>query len=294
MAGITLLAVALLLVAAAGCGEDSGSSGGMVQVKGSDTMVNLSQMWAEKYMELYPDNSIAVTGGGSGTGISAMINGTADLANSSRKMKTEEIDQARVNGIEVEEYEVGLDGIAVIVHPDNPVSELSMQQLADIFTGKVTDWSQVGGSAGPIVILSRESNSGTHVFFKELVLNDQEYSPEALLMPSSQAIFEEVKNNANGIGYVGLGYAQEGVKALDISDSGAAVAPTVDTVQDGTYPVARPLYIYARADASLAAIDFINWIKSEEGQAIILELDFVPLAGDAEGTTTVSGGMPAE
>lgn len=272
-----LLVFAAAMLALTGCGG-SGTSGGMVQVKGSDTMVNLSQTWAEKYMEQYPNNNIAVTGGGSGTGISAMINGTADLANSSRQMKDEEIAQAKAQGIEVEEHIVGLDGIAVIVNPGNPVSELTTQQLSDIFTGKVTDWSQVGGSAGPIVILSRESNSGTHVFFKEHVLNNQEYSPQALLMPSSQAIFEEVKQNGNSIGYVGMGYVQDGVKAVKVSkDGGAAVTPSIETVQSSEYPISRPLYIYSRQDASLAALDFINWIKSEEGQAIILELDFVPL-----------------
>ena len=279
-----LVLIITALVAAAGCGGTT-DTGGMVQVKGSDTMVNLSQMWAEKYMEQYPNNNIAVTGGGSGTGISAMINGTADLANSSRQMKDEEIEQAMANGVEVEEHTVALDGIAVIVNPSNPVSELSMQQLADIFTGEVTDWSQLGGNAGPIVILSRESNSGTHVFFKEHVLDDQEYSPEALLMPSSQAIFEEVKNNGNAIGYVGLGYAQPGVNALNVSNGGTAVAPSVETVQDGTYPVSRPLYIYSRQDASLVALDFINWIQSEEGQAIVLQLDFVPMEETTTGTT---------
>ncbi|RJQ46971.1 MAG: phosphate ABC transporter substrate-binding protein [Gaiellales bacterium] len=274
------LALAALAAAITGCGGTTGDTGGMLQVKGSDTMVNLSQMWAEKYMEENPAAQIAVTGGGSGTGISAMINGTADLANSSRQMKDEEVAEASSKGVEVEEHRVGLDGIAVIVHPDNPVKELSMQQLSDIFTGKITDWSQVGGGPGAIVLLSRESNSGTHVFFKEHVMNDQEYSPQALLMPSSQAIFEETRNNASAIGYVGLGYAQSGVKALGVSkDGSAAVAPSVETVQSGTYPVSRPLYIYSKKDASTQAVEFIDWIKGEEGQAVLLELDFVPLKG---------------
>jgi phosphate transport system substrate-binding protein len=276
------------MVAAAGCGETTGLNSGMLQMKGSDTMVNLAQVWAEDYMNLNPDAFIAVTGGGSGTGISAMINGTADLANASRKMKTEEIELAQDQGIEVVEHEVGLDGIAVIVHPDNPVSELSMQQLSDIFTGRITDWNQVGGSAGPIVILSRESNSGTHVFFKEHVLDDQEYSPEALLMPSSQTIFEETQQNDKAIGYVGMGYAQDNVKAVRVSDDGAAaVAPSIETVQSGAYPVSRPLYIYSRQDAAQATLDFIEWIKGPAGQEILLELDFVPL--QESGTAEVTG-----
>jgi phosphate transport system substrate-binding protein len=275
-----LLTIIIMLVTAVGCAE-SDIGGGTVQVEGSDTMVNLAGRWAEDYVSLYPDNDIVVTDGGSDTGIAAMIDGTADLANSSRRMTTGELEQAKAAGIEVEENLVGLDGIAVIVHPDNPVTELSMQQLSDIFTGAVTDWSQVGGNAGPIDILSRESKSGTYDLFREHVLGNQEYSPEARLMPTSQAIFEEVRQNSNGIGYVGMGYVQDGVKATGISDDGSAIIASTESVQSGAYPLSRPLYIYSRADASLSALDFVNWIQSEAGQAIVLELDFVPLEDSA-------------
>ena len=280
---VAALAISLL-AAVAGCGETTSlnGSGGAIQVKGSDTMVNLAQMWAEDYMNERPDTSIAVTGGGSGTGISAMINGTTDMANASREMKDKEKEQASGQGIEVEEHKVALDGIAVLVHPDNPVNTLTTNQLAGIFTGRITDWSDVGGSAGPIVILSRESNSGTHVFFKEHILDNEEYSPEALLMPSSQAIFEEVKQNPNGIGYVGMGYIQEGVRAVKVSkDNAAGVLPSIETVQSGEYPISRPLYIYITKDASQAVTDYLDWILGDEGQAIVLQLDFVPLGSGA-------------
>ncbi len=271
-------AIALLLAATAGCGGTTGQ-GGAIQVKGSDTMVNLAQKWAEEYMNVHPEVNIAVTGGGSGTGISAMINGTTDMADASRAMKEEEKQKAAGQGIDVVENKVALDGIAVVVSPDNPVTELTFAQLKDIFTGRVSDWSEVGGSPGPIVILSRESNSGTHVFFKEHVLENEEYASDALLMPSTQAIVDEVKQNGNAIGYVGLGYIQDGVKAVKVSKTAGseAVAPSVEAVQSGAYPVSRPLYIYTRTDASQAVLDYLDWIEGPEGQQVVRELDFVPL-----------------
>lgn len=277
--------IVALLALSAGCGGTTGpgGSGGTIQVKGSDTMVNLAQMWAEEYMNQHPDVNIAVTGGGSGTGISAMINGTTDMANSSREMKEKEREEAAGQGVEVEEHKVALDGIAVITHPDNAVDQLTLDQLAGIFTGRITDWSELGGGAGPIVILSRESNSGTHVFFKEHVLDNQEYSPEALLMPSSQAIFEEATQNPNAIGYVGMGYVQEGVRAVEVSRDGVtSVAPSIETVQSGEYLISRPLYIYIKSDAGQAVTDYMAWIQGEEGQSVVLELDFVPLGSATE------------
>jgi len=284
LAGLLLVAI----VFSAGCtaGQNSLSKGeGFIQAKGSDTMVNLSQMWAEDYMETSPDVVIAVTGGGSGTGISSMINGTASIANTSRAMKDKERDLAAGQDIDVVENLVALDGIAVVVHPDNPVEELTIDQLADIFAGEITDWSQVGGDAGDIVLLSRESNSGTHVFFKEHVLNQGdskggvEYAPQALLMPSSQTIFEEASQNPQAIGYVGMGYVLDGVRALKVSkgEGQPGILPSIQTVQDDSYPISRPLYIYSRTDSARDVLDFLEWIRGPEGQAIVLELDFVPL-----------------
>jgi phosphate transport system substrate-binding protein len=291
----TFLAAGLMIAlafAAIGCGDQNsttggagGSKGGSIQVKGSDTMVNLAQMWAEDYMKDNPQVNIAVTGGGSGTGITAIINGTTDIANSSREMKQKEKDDAKAKGIEVVENKVALDGIAVVVNKDNKVSELSVDQLADIFSGKITDWKDVGGDPGQIVILSRESNSGTHVFFKEHILNKGksdgkvEYASSALLLPSSQAIVDEVKQNPKGIGYVGLGYVESNIKALKVKKDAAStgVTPTAASVQDGSYPVSRPLYMYTKSGASQTVQDYLTWITGPEGQKVVEQLEFVPL-----------------
>ncbi|MDO8735554.1 MAG: phosphate ABC transporter substrate-binding protein [Thermoleophilia bacterium] len=291
----TFLAAGLMIglaFAAFGCGNQNtsaggagGSKGGAIQVKGSDTMVNLAQMWAEDYMKENPQVNIAVTGGGSGTGITAIINGTTDVADSSREMKQKEKDDAAAKGVEVVENKVALDGIAVVVNSSNGVGELSVDQLADIFSGKITDWQEVGGSPGQIVILSRESNSGTHVFFKEHILNKGksdgkvEYASSALLLPSSQAIVDEVKQNPKGIGYVGLGYVDDSIKAVKVKKdaTSTAVTPTVATVQDGSYPVSRPLYMYSKQGASQTVQDYLAWIKGPEGQKVVEQLEFVPL-----------------
>lgn len=288
-AALAVAGTAALLLSAVGCGGDGsttdGGASGSIQVKGSDTMVNLAQKWAEDYMNENPQVSIAVTGGGSGTGITAMINGTTDVANSSREMKSKEKDEAKAKGIEVVEHKVGLDGIAVIVNPANKVTELSVEQLAGIFSGKIRDWSEVGGEAGEIVVLSRESNSGTHVFFKEHVLNGGksdgtvEFGPSTLLMPSSQAIYDETAQNPRAIGYVGLGYAKEKIETVKVKKDAAspAVAPTVATVQSGEYPVARPLFMYTKKGAPQLILDYVAWIKGPEGQKTVEELEFVPL-----------------
>jgi phosphate transport system substrate-binding protein len=183
-----------------------------IQNKGSDTLVNIALAWAEAYREVAPELSIAVTGGGSGTGIAALINGTVDIANASRAMKDEEIAEAQANGFDPVEHVVAIDALAVIVHPDNPVSELTIQQLADIYTGKITNWQAVGGDDRPIVLLSRETNSGTHVYFLEEVVrqgdgeSEEIFAPQTLLMPSSVGITSELRRNPNAIGYDGLGY----------------------------------------------------------------------------------------
>ena len=159
----------------------------MIQIRGSDTMVNLGQRWAEEFMDKYEEAQLAVTGGGSGTGIAAMINGTIDIAMSSRAIKDQEIEDAKANGVEVVEFVTGRDGIAVVVSNENPVSELTMEDIKDIFTGAKTNWSEFGGNDAPITLYSRESNSGTYQFFKEFVLEDEEYATHSNLMPSTQA-----------------------------------------------------------------------------------------------------------
>ena len=256
-----------------------------LQVKGSDTMVNLVQAWAEEYMKKVPDSFVAVTGGGSGTGFAALIGGTCDLAASSRSIKTKEIELAAKRGVTPKEFKVALDGLAVVVNPKNPVSQLTMDQLAGIFTGKIKNWKEAGGADGKIVILSREVNSGTHLYFKEHVLrkgdekSKEEFSPEALLLPSSQAIADEVAQNVDAIGYYGMGYVGKSQKALLISKSSEAeyVYPNTEDVINGKYPISRPLFIYTKGEPEAEVKKFIDFILSSEGQSIVSKMDFVPV-----------------
>jgi phosphate transport system substrate-binding protein len=291
--GRTLIALALcglsLLTMLSGCRSSSQGAGGdsgsrTIENKGSDTLVNLALAWVEAYGALHPDVRISVTGGGSGTGIAAMINGTVDIANASREMKPEEISAAEANGITPVEFVVARDAIAVVVHPDNPVDQLTLAQVSDIYTGKITNWSEVGGEDRPIVLLSRESNSGTYVYFLENVvrMGDAEsnllFSPDTLLMPSSEGISVEVRQNRNAIGYDGLGYVTSDQKmvALAVSEEGPYVLPSVDTVNDGSYPVSRPLYMYTAGEPTGAVKDYLDWVLTD-GQALVPQLGFVPL-----------------
>src|SRR3990167_2143240 len=257
---------------------------GSIQIKGSDTMVNLGQAWAEEFSRKNPGVNAAVTGGGSGTGISAMISGTADIAISSRTMKEKEINKAKQNGIEPFEIKSALDGLTVVAHPSNPVSKLTIDQLADIFTGKITNWKEVGGNNLPIVILSREVNSGTHVYFKEHVLRKgdeksvEEFSPAALLMPSSQAIAEEISQNPNAIGYYGMGYISQKQKVIAVAKDANSpyVEPAIENVQDNSYPISRPLLLYTKGQPQGIAKAFTDFALSAEGQEIVRKTDFVP------------------
>lgn len=259
--------------------------GDSIQVKGSDTMVNLAQAWAEDFMAKQPDAFVAVTGGGSGTGFASLIGGTCDMAISSREIKAKEIELAAKKGVTPKEYKVALDGLAVVVHPKNPVSQLTMDELAGIFTGKIKNWKEVGGPDLSIVILSREVNSGTHVYFKEHVLrkNDAaskaEFSPDALLLPSSQAIADEIEQNTGTIGYYGMGYISPKQKAVAVAKdkASAAVPPSVENVISGSYPISRPLYIYTNGEPSGGIKAFVDYVLSDEGQSTVTKVDFVPI-----------------
>ncbi len=255
----------------------------IIENKGSDTLVNLALAWAEAYMAQYPHVRISVTGGGSGTGIAAMINGTVDIANASRAMSLEEIEKAKANGIEPVEFVVARDAIAVVVHPSNPVDRLTLQQISLIYTGQITNWREIGGEDRPIVLLSRESNSGTYVYFLENVIrlgqeNDLLFSPDTLLMPSSEGISAEVRQNPNAIGYDGLGYvtADQKVLALAADPQGPYVLPSVATVNDGTYPVSRPLYMYTAGEPTGEVKAYLDWVLGA-GQSLVSQLGFVPL-----------------
>ncbi|MBN1484414.1 MAG: phosphate ABC transporter substrate-binding protein [Chloroflexia bacterium] len=286
LSGLLFLLACLALGCGAGpLGGGAGRVGGSdnLQIKGSDTLVNLALAWAETYMQIYPEVGISVSGGGSGTGIAALINGTVDVANASRAMKAEEIAAAEANGIVPVEFVVAYDAIAVVVHPSNPVDGLTMQQISDIYAGRITHWSQVGGEDCPIVLLSRESNSGTYVYFLEEVIrlgqdSDLLLSPEALLMPSSEGISAEVRQNPNAIGYDGLGYVTPDQKVLAVAQQagGPFVLPAVETVKDGSYPIARELYMYTAGEPEGLLRDYLDWIL-DEGQVLVIELGFVPL-----------------
>jgi len=265
-------------------GEGDLAAASAIENKGSDTLVNLALAWAEAYMQLRPEVRISVTGGGSGTGIAAMINGTVDVANASRAMKSEEIAAAQANGITPVEFVVARDAIAIVVHPSNPLDGLTLRQISDIYTGKIDNWSQVDGDDRPIVLLSRESNSGTYVYFLENVIrlgdkgSDLLFSPDTLLMPSSEGISAEVRRNPNAIGYDGLGYVTSDQKMLAVARdaSGPYVLPSMDTVNDGSYPISRPLYMYTAGEPSGQVKSYLDWILGD-GQSLVPELGFVPL-----------------
>jgi len=263
----------------------SDSSGAYIENKGSDTIVNLALAWAEKYQGENPAVRISVTGGGSGTGIAALVNGTVDIANASRKIKQEEIDEAKSNGVDPVEHIIARDAIAVIVNPENPVSQLTLQQISDIYSGKITNWQGVGGEDRPIVRLSRETNSGTHVYFLETVLrlgskDDKTlFSTDTLLLPSSEGIIAEVRQNPNAIGYDGLGYVPDDLKMIAIAKEagGEYVLPSIPTVNDKSYPIARDLYMYTDGEPTGVVKEYLDWILSSEAQQIVADLGFVPV-----------------
>lgn len=247
-------------------------------------MVNLALAWAETYQNNHAGISISVTGGGSGTGIAALINGTVDIANASRKIKPEEEEEAIQQGYKAVEYIVARDAIAVIVSPTNPVDQLTLEQVSKIYRGDISNWSEVGGEVRPIVRLSRETNSGTHVYFLETVvrLGDGEdhtiFSPSTLLLPSSEGIIAEVEDNPNAIGYDGLGYITPEVKVIAIAkdDQSPYIIPSIETVNNNSYPIARELYMYTKGEPAGIYKDYLDWIFSPEAQEIVKELGFVP------------------
>jgi len=282
-----LLLIFYSLSLSTGCRRATANAGGNTSIQnvGSDTIVNLALAWAEAYTAQHPDVWLSVTGGGSGTGIAALVNGTIDIANASRQIKDEELSTAEANGVTPVEHVIARDAIAIVVHLDNPVDRLTISQLSAIYQGHVTNWSQIGGDDRPIVLLSRESNSGTHVYFLEQVVRQGDkkdkalFSPDTLLLPSSEGISVEVRQNPNAIGYDGLGYVTPDQKVIDVArDAGGPfVSPTVESVNSGAYPIARDLYMYTAGEPSGAVALYLDWILGDEAQAIVRELGFVPL-----------------
>jgi len=277
------LLISGLAVSCSGRVEERGApnaSTTRVTVKGSDTMVQLVSLWAEAFLKMHPDTEISVTGGGSGTGIAALTNGTTDLCAASREINDKEESLAQEKRINPTEFTVARDGIAVVVNPKNSVNELTIEQLRKIFTGAYTNWRQVGGLDEAIIVLSRESSSGTYVFFQEHVLNKEDYTQKARLMPATSAIIQATASDEPAIGYVGLGYAAEAkgtVKVLRVKKDAAApaIVPSEETVKAATYPIARALYFYANGTPTGAMKDFLEFCQGPAGQKIVSDAGFV-------------------
>jgi phosphate transport system substrate-binding protein len=265
------MTVALLVPLAAAAGD--------IAVKGSDTMVVLGQRWAEEYMRAHPAATIQVTGGGSGTGISALINGTTDVCQASRPMSAAEKEKLRDRyatvGVEIP---VARDGLSVYVNASNPFTEITMDQLKLIFTGKVTNWKELGGPDSKIVVYSRENSSGTYVFFKEHVLKNADYTVRAQSMPGTAAVVNAVSKEKFSIGYGGAAYAK-GIKVLKVKQaaSGPAIAASLATVQDGSYPLSRPLFFYLRNKPTGEIGAFVDWVLSAQGQALVSKVGYYPV-----------------
>ncbi|HOO97505.1 MAG TPA: phosphate ABC transporter substrate-binding protein [Caldisericia bacterium] len=284
---VMVVAVAAMAILA-GCGgtttnnNDTKEQMVYITIKGSDTMLHLNSNWAEDYMNKYPNVDVSVAGGGSGTGIAAMTNGTTDVAAASRLIKDKEVTALEGKNMKAVEHVVARDGIAVIVHPDNPISQLTMGQIADIFTGKVSNWNELGGEDAEIVTLTRDSSSGTYAFFQEHVLDKEDYRKDARKMTSNSSIVAECKQNPNSIGYVGLAYAVEAagsVKPLEVAaeDGKSYVAPSFETVASGEYVISRTLQLYVLNDAPGYIQDFVSYVYSREGQDIVSETGYIPV-----------------
>jgi phosphate transport system substrate-binding protein len=255
------------------------ASAGAITIKGSDTMVLLGQRWAEEYMAKNPSATIQVTGGGSGTGISALINGTTDICQASREMKSDEKDKLKekykTTGVEIP---VARDGLSVYVSASNPLKALTMEQLRLIFTGKVTNWKELGGKDAKIIVYSRENSSGTYVFFKEHVLKNADYMPRVQSMPGTAAVVNAVAKDKNAIGYGGAAYAK-GITVVPIKkdDTSPAVTPDLTHVQDGSYPLSRPLFFYLRDKPAGDTKVFVDWVLSKDGQDIVTKVGYFPV-----------------
>ncbi len=250
-----------------------------ITVKGSDTMVILAQRWAEKYMAAHPDVVIQVTGGGSGTGISALINGTTDICNASRPMKPSERDKLKQRfGTPGVEIKSARDGLAIYVNEASPVTELSLEQIRRIYTGRITNWKEVGGPDAKIIVYGRENNSGTYVYFKDFVLEGEDYVSSMQSMPGTSAVVNAVAKDKLGIGYGGSAYGK-GIRELKVKAeaSGTAYAPTVENIRAGDYPITRFLFMYVKNRPTGAMKEYIDWILGDEGQKIVNEVGYFPI-----------------
>jgi phosphate transport system substrate-binding protein len=281
------LVAAILAGLLLGCSGSKRAGKTVIQNTGSDTMVNLAQAWAEEYAAVEPAVSVEVSGGGSGTGIAALINGTLDIANCSRRVELQEIEQAKKNtGKEPHEYTVAYDALAVYVHKSNPLEEIGLDQLAEIYGegGKITKWSQLGvsipGGADEIIRVSRQSNSGTYFYFREAILGKgRDFRLGSRDMQGSKDVVELVSKTPGAIGYSGMGYATSEVKTLRLAKKagGRSFAPTVENTLNHTYPIARPLFMYTLGEPRGPVKRYIDWVLSPAGQKIVIQSGYVPL-----------------
>jgi phosphate transport system substrate-binding protein len=256
--------------------ETTAANAQSISLKGSDTVLPLAQAEAEEFMVENSGKSVTVTGGGSGVGITALIDGEVDIATASREMKSEEIEAAKTNGINPVETTIAYDGISVIVNPQNPVTQLTFDQLRGIYNGSVSNWKDIGGEDKEIVVISRDSSSGTYEYFKEEVLQGDEYRADALTQPATGGIVGEVSQNTNAIGYIGVAYLDESVKALNLDAGNGSEAPTSENILSGAYPLSRALYFYTNGEPSGLTKEFIDFVTSEEGQSLVTEVGYFP------------------
>ncbi|OFV68731.1 MAG: Phosphate binding protein [Candidatus Syntrophoarchaeum caldarius] len=277
IAGLALI----IVIISSGCiGNDSVHPANTLVIKGSDTLVQLVSDMAEVYMNEHPYADISVTGGGSGTGIAALINGEVDIADSSRRIKDSELKKASARGIEIREFIIARDGLCIIVHPSNPVEKLTLEEVGAIYRGEITNWKEVGGDDRDITLYGRQSTSGTYEFMREYILK-ADYSPDMLNMEGNKAIVDGIKTDKNGIGYIGIGYLVDGVKPLDlaVNDSSEYVSPLEESaVEEGVYPLSRPLYQYTNGlpEVDSIAYSFLKFELSDEGLEIIRNAGYYP------------------
>jgi phosphate transport system substrate-binding protein len=277
--GFLIFCACSLAYVGCGGGKGSATASKSITIKGSDTMVSLGQRWAETYMKENPDKRIQVTGGGSGTGIAALINGGTDICEASRPMKDKEKGEVRKrHGQDVTEIPVALDGVAIYVPESSPLESITEAQLKSIYTGSITNWRDVGGNNQRIVAYSRENNSGTYVFFKEHVLNNEDFAREIQTLPGTAAVVNAVSKDAASLGYGGIAYAT-GIKALAVKkdDASPAIKPSLETVESGEYPLSRNLYFYTVGQPAGEVKAFIDWVLSPEGQQICEAVGYYPL-----------------
>jgi phosphate transport system substrate-binding protein len=288
---ISICSVVLLIIAAAfvgiGCvdneetAEDEHTEDAEMQsiiVKGSDTVLPLSQREAEDYMTANPDTSITVIGGGSGVGIAALIDGEIEIAMASRTIKDSEIENAEANGISPVEHVIAWDGIAVVVNPENSVTEITFEDLKGIYDGSISNWADVGGDDLAITVITRDSSSGTYGYFQEEVLLDEEYRADALVQPATGAIVQEISQNAGAIGYIGYAYLNDEIAALSLDADGEGfVEATPENIIAGTYPLARPLYYYTNGEPTGLAKEYLDYVMSSTGQDIVSEVGYFPV-----------------